>query len=1271
PTVLVADNLTNVVTTNLPPADGSYRYIVTAARRGAESPNSNVAIGVSDRTPPAAPTNLLAQVAAAGIQVSWQQPGGGESPARFHIYRNGTLIRTVTTATPVIDGPPRGVMNYTVAAADAAGNESLSAPAAIELFVGAVKNLQVLVNIGQAPALSWTSDDPTAVGFNVYRGGIRQNSSLLTATDFVDLLPSGTGVVQYAVRAVNGAGQESAPRLVDVYAVDLRLAANPLAGNNPITRYFDEYRATVSNLTAGASLPLEEVELRRTILGGEAAVRTKAVNSTIGEGNWLDQSLVFPGAGIVAVQSMRVRAVQETDLGGSLVIYQKIFDFPTVNLPANMVEIFANQLPLAGGLSAFEVRIFNRGGAPVDIVTTRNNGSQPGDIYVSVRNAQGQEVSRGEFNGTPSGTSFLGDGRGYVRVAAGASVLLTVPNVLVPDSLSSNALISFEAVVAKIYHRIGSSDQEESGPLNGAMSSALAVTDYYGTTQTDRTGYANEQPVIITGQAIHRTTGLPVPNAALKIGFASGGFRWYREVTTDSGGNYQYTYNPGPGLGGSLTLWAAHPLIFDALNQARISIYRLYATPSRGDVRMSKNDTIRFSIGLLNPGDVVLSNFTAVARAYVLSGTNRTEITNVTGSALLPADFALGFKQKRDVTLELAAAINAPDNVIVEFTFTSGEGAVAVLTANVTLLQAIPVLTVISPAVGYLETSVDRGTLLSRQVTVVNRGLRDLQGVELAPPTNVTWIAANLPRGADGKIHLPDIGVGQSNTFTVVFAPPANTPLGPTNDFFAITGTNTPAVFKVNVYPLVTSSQKGAVQFFVDNILSQDVPNATVRLRNTQLQIELPPVYTDSAALVTVTNLQEGQWSWQVSAPGHSANVGVIDVIPGQTVRVDTRLNKSVVTINFTVVPVPYTDKYEIKLEQTFETHVPLPVLVMTPAYREFINVTPGFEASYIVTAKNHGLIQMENLTITGQQTATASFTPLIDYVPVLLPQQEIEIPFKVVYWGTNAPSQQSNPLSDCLPGIPDFGYIGDFVAGLSAIANAEGRCIRDNSLLAIAGGVALGLRIYADITGLFAGVAEQVASYVGCVIGSLLANLGGGPFGGGGPGGPNQGTTQNYSQGGPQCFDPTTAVWMADGKQKPIGELRSGDSVRTGRGRNEVATVAQLFRRPVERLRCIRFEHRNGNGTGGIVRATDEHLFWVDGQGWTVANQLQVGDWLSTDTGGVVAVSSNEIDDNPGEVVTLQLRGDNAFYANGILVHDLCGPLPSTMPVIMKEARP
>src|SRR6185295_5576861 len=142
------------------------------------------------------------------------------------------------------------------------------------------------------------------------------------------------------------------------------------------------------------------------------------------------------------------------------------------------------------------------------------------------------------------------------------------------------------------------------------------------------------------------------------------------------------------------------------------------------------------------------------------------------------------------------------------------------------------IITVVNPDVGYVEASLDRGKLLSRPVTIVNRGLKDLQGVTLVQPTNETWMVVNLARNADGSVPMPDLKVGQSNTFTVVFAPPTNTVLGFHQDKILVRGTNSFSTFDVNLFARVTSDQFGAVQFYVDTILGDDVPNATVRLRN-------------------------------------------------------------------------------------------------------------------------------------------------------------------------------------------------------------------------------------------------------------------------------------------------------------------------------------------------------------------------------------------------------------------------------------------------------
>lgn len=1096
PTTLVSDNVSSNSCVHLPGTDGSYRLAVTALRRGAEGTNSIVRVALSDRTPPPAPVGVAAQLVANGLQISWRA-GAGETPDHYNVYRNGALIGSAGSAVPVLDNPPRGVLSYTVSAADALGNEAMSDPVAFEALVGAVNSLQALVNASQAPVLSWVSSDPTAAGFNVYRNGIKQNANPLAGTTYTDSLPLSGAAVNYTVTALNSTNAESPARSVTVYPVSLGLLVNAAGGNSsqgPTLSYFDDYVVTVSNLAASSALPLGQVQVRRTLNGSSPLSVVLPANRSVAAGAGCQFELTVPCSSNTLPQSVQVQAEQQTDAQGSSVVYQAGFDLPTVQSPGVMVDVSANQLPLAGGLTAFKVRLYNRGFATMYVVGSRANGSQAGDIYISVLGPQGQEAGRTTCNANGAGLTYYGD-VGYLVVPPGGASSLTVPDVLVAASLASN-LVTFQAVVSAVFDRPSANGQQVSGPLVGSMQSSLSQTPYYGTAQTDHLLYNNDQPILITGQALDRITGLPVPNVPLKIGFSTRGCCWYEAVTTDATGNYSYSYDVTPGLAGSLTLWAAHPDVYDQLNQAQVNIYRTYAMPQAGDVRMSKNDRLPFNITLINPGDLPLSGFSVSFQAYQMQGTNQVPVSKVHGSSTAGAGFGLAAGQQQSLGLELAADADAPDNAMGVFTITSAEGATAMFTADITLLPAVPVVTVVQPDVGYVEVSVDRGALVSRQVTIMNGGLKDLKGVSILPPTNVTWMVLNLPQAPDGTVPLPDLAVGQSNTFTVVFTPPTNAPLGSCQDKLTIQGTNAVGTFDVNLYARVTSANHGAVQFYVDDILGLDVPNATVRLRNTALQVELPAVQTDINGLVTVTNLQEGDWSWQISASGHSANVGMVTVVADQTVNVSTRLNQSLVTINFSVTPVPYTDQYEITIQQTFETHVPAPVLVLSPAYRDLDDVTPGYQATLIFTAQNQGMIQMEDLTLTGQQDGAASLTPLITYVPVLLPQQSIDIPYVFTYAGSNAPAQQ-NLVGDGIKdwklcgkpgGVGEEALIEGFITGLDAIANAKGRCIKDNSLVALAGVATITAEMITSNQYKRANKAAKNAGRIACTVTMLIS---------------------------------------------------------------------------------------------------------------------------------------------------------------------------------------
>ncbi|HEX3624285.1 MAG TPA: polymorphic toxin-type HINT domain-containing protein [Verrucomicrobiae bacterium] len=1299
PAPLDIDNITTNTVVDLPPADGIYGYGITASRYGSESTLASAAGGISDRTPAPAPTNVVATLLSSGVQISWQEPDGDEYPTTFKIYRNGTAISTVSSSIfSATDFPPRGTNTYIVSSVDGAGNENPSLPVTVKLLVTPVFNFSALVVAGQSPQLTWSSSDSTVVGFNVYRNGILQNSSPLTSSNYTDSLPL-SDATTYSVTAVNGSSQESPQRTVTVYPVNLSLVAD---SGNPVTiNYFDNVNVGVANLAGSQTLPLSEFILNRQIPAINPLTVTQAVNATVAPGSNFLQSIVLPESPIIATQSMTLSAVEQTDAADDTAIYRQTFMLTNSQQPGTEINVSANQLPLAGGLNSFQVQIFNQGFADMQMIVSRNDGTQPGDLYISVQNSFGQEVSRTPFTGTPPGTIFLLDGNGYVDIPAGSSMTFNVTNVLVPAALAGSTNVSFVAVVPQIYNQLETPNQTVSGPLSGSMfSSSLALPSYYGTASTDHPGYANTQPIIISGQAISQSTGLPMANTALNIGFSTRGYRWYQSVTTDTNGNYQYSYNPPLGFEGSLTIWAANPLVVDQLNQAQVTFYSMYANPGGGDFTMSKNGTLDFSIQLINPGDTPLTDVNLNFSAFQVSGTNEISISTMTGTNLSGDGFTLGANETKTINLRLAAAANAPDNAGVQFTFTSAEGASTTFGGSVALLPAVPILTVPNPSAGYLEVSVNQGDLKSGTITILNDGLEDLKGVTLTPPTN-SWIAVDLPVSPDGLIHLPDLGIGQSNTFAVVFTPTTNNPLAIYSDSVVIQGTNSSTPFKVGVYAIVTSSLTGNVQFSVIDILNQVVPEAQINLQNTLTQTSVGPFYTDDNGMLTVTNLEEGSWNWQISAQGCASLAGNVNVIANQTVQVSRALSRSLVTINFNVVPVPFTDEYTIQVEQTFQTHVPVPNLIMTPSYVSFDNVTPGFQASFNVTLENEGLVEVDQVAITGQQDDLATLTPLISYIPSLQPFQTVEIPYTLTWVGPGtAPSQQdkagdliNNGLkyANCAP-LDFAGAINGFIEGLSDfmlyMANGLGFCqatglpiptvdngsavavtpaqveSAGNWLCALAGGLPDGGQINIKGSIGLGGIniepqcpdnikdAFKAGELIGCLMTkSVKAQLQNNPL----P--PPEQIVPAIGPGGPSCLGPDTLVLLADGSREKISDVQSGDIVRCGANSNELARVDRIYSAPSNSVRSISFQCP---ATGDVEKliTTDDHLFWVDGTGWMEAGNLQVGDRLLRSTGGNAIITANQPLPEKSEVYTLWLRKNHAFFANDVLVHDLCGAM-------------
>ncbi|UVS77343.1 Cell wall-associated polypeptide [Actinokineospora sp. UTMC 2448] len=104
--------------------------------------------------------------------------------------------------------------------------------------------------------------------------------------------------------------------------------------------------------------------------------------------------------------------------------------------------------------------------------------------------------------------------------------------------------------------------------------------------------------------------------------------------------------------------------------------------------------------------------------------------------------------------------------------------------------------------------------------------------------------------------------------------------------------------------------------------------------------------------------------------------------------------------------------------------------------------------------------------------------------------------------------------------------------------------------------------------------------------------------------------------------FTPDTPVLMGDGTYQPIADIEVGDVVlvtdpATGMTRGEPVThvIAGQGQKVIVDVGI----DTDDDGVSDDVKATDGHPFYVIGQGWTDAQDLQVGDGLRTPTGTAV----------------------------------------------------
>lgn len=245
--------------------------------------------------------------------------------------------------------------------------------------------------------------------------------------------------------------------------------------------------------------------------------------------------------------------------------------------------------------------------------------------------------------------------------------------------------------------------------------------------------------------------------------------------------------------------------------------------------------------------------------------------------------------------------------------------------------------------------------------------------------------------------------------------------------------------YTYNMQITVTSSAVGSVQFSVMDELLKKVGSARITLQHQTLPELYYTLTTTGDGTVSITDIPEGRYSYNVSAQGHKPFSSSLVVTPGIWTSIPVAMEATLVSVEFSVTPVILEDRYQITISQTYETNVPTPVIVTEPPGISLPNLQPGevFNGEFKIT--NYGLIAAAYKSITIPTSIGDYDVEVLANMPKTLnAMQKITVPYKITRRQTTASIATATPDMVAAALYDEFeSYGGGACSGGGAITSA------------------------------------------------------------------------------------------------------------------------------------------------------------------------------------------------------------------------------------------
>ena len=411
--------------------------------------------------------------------------------------------------------------------------------------------------------------------------------------------------------------------------------------------------------------------------------------------------------------------------------------------------------------------LHNTSAAELEIVTATQQGNAASDeLGFTLLDGDGNVLATQSLRQVVGdGVVTLANGKTVARIPAGGTFTSAPIDLTVPAAAPDR--ITLQLAIAQVHYHLGQEDQVSMPGPTTRLTVTLVDVAYNGELLTiTPTASFGDQDIVITGRAVEKRSGQPMPLAPLKLVLTVAGFERSFDLFTDADGNFSYTFKPLATESGVYQVSVIHPDLRERPNQGQFTISRVLVSPTTFNLNSPRNyeQTITLQV-TAGPGTVVNQVHLVYDALDQPFGALPTGLT-----LTLPAPINLQPNQAATLPLKVSADNTAAATgsfVVTVKSQDSGALTLGKVVVNYHLSEAKPAL-FYTPS--YVETGVARGNSVSETVALENRGLTALTGINLAlvTPTGApapAWIALTTPAA------LGELAIGEKRPIGIVATP--------------------------------------------------------------------------------------------------------------------------------------------------------------------------------------------------------------------------------------------------------------------------------------------------------------------------------------------------------------------------------------------------------------------------------------------------------------------------------------------------------------------